>query len=87
MATPPVEAAKTTGTLVIDSTPWGTASGSHFAPGVTPRRVELPPGTHDVSITLSEGGGTFSARATVEAGRRTKCVIKPNQAFACEPPR
>lgn len=74
------------GTLVVDSTPWGTLSGEGIAAGATtPRRIELPEGTHDVTLTLSEGGATLHVRARVVAGKKTKCMGTA-KGLACAPP-
>ena len=81
-----VQATKTTGTLSVDASPWGTISGHGFAPdATTPRRVELPEGMHDISVTLSEGGATVRARVQVVAGKRTKCVAT-QKGLACKQP-
>ncbi|MFN0252889.1 MAG: protein kinase domain-containing protein [Kofleriaceae bacterium] len=75
-----------TGTLIVDADPWGTISGAGIAAGaITPRRIELADGAHDIAVTLSEGGVTVRTRARVIAGKRTKCLATA-KGLACAQP-
>jgi eukaryotic-like serine/threonine-protein kinase len=76
-----------TGTLLVDATPWGTAQVAGSSPGATPRRLQLAPGTHEVTITLAENGGVFTARAIVHAHKRTKCIASADKGLVCDSPR
>ena len=75
-----------TGTLIVDAEPWGTVSGDAIAPGATtPRRLQLVEGTHDIAVTLSEGGATLRARALLVAGKRTKCMATVKGLVCAQP--
>jgi serine/threonine-protein kinase len=75
-----------TGTLIVASQQWGTVFVDGADHGPTDLQVALSPRAHSVAVSLSNGAGTFSAIATIEAKKRTKCKVSGN-ALACEPPR
>jgi len=51
------------GVLNVGATPWGTVSGVGIpANSTTPRQIDLVEGMHDITVTMSEGGGVVHAR-------------------------
>jgi serine/threonine protein kinase len=82
----PVMSPPHTGTLVVDSTPWGTVVANGKKLGTTQVNEPMAPGRYSLELQLSENAGTLTAAAVIESDRKTKCRGAAGK-LTCESPR
>jgi hypothetical protein len=84
---PPAAAGPAPGVLLVTATPWGEVSRVLRADGVTaelpedrvtPLRLWLPPGSHDVEVALA-GGERATCRVEVVSGGTNACRLEPEE--------
>ena len=72
-AVAPSAAPKAPGTVAIAARPWAKVFLGSKELGLTPRKVELPPGRH--AFTLKKGSATKTITVTVTSGKTTKTTV------------
>ncbi len=74
-SSPPVSPAVERGEIAVASQPYGrvTIDGRDY--GYTDLQRRLAVGDHVIRVKLSDGSGTFTASARIEAGKKTKCIV------------
>ena len=82
----PQEESTPLGRLAIASSPWGRVTINGRYHGHTNLVERLPSGTYRVKVALSDGSGTFVARARVEPNKKTKCSVR-QESLRCSSPQ